>query len=343
MVRTKTEVSAKLDPQPESSRAPKLRIGFVLAPQFTLGAFANFLDMIRLAADARDRSRQIDCQWAVLGEEGESIESSSGLRVQAWETYGSPERFDYIVVVGGLLQKRNFVSANVNSFLTAAAAAHVPLIGLCTGSFILARAGLLDGYQVCVSWFHIEEFREQFPRLRAESSHQFVIDGERLTCAGGISSAHLAGHLVEKHVGRGRALKGFRVMLEEATWPATAWQPEEIVTRPSHDALVKRAMLQIEGSLGGESRLSMLALSLGLSVRQLQRRFEQDIGIGVREYRRNLQMARAKWLLEHTDWQMTKIALDCGFSDSAHFSRTFKQQFHTLPSAFRKQRVHPDG
>jgi transcriptional regulator GlxA family with amidase domain len=229
------------------------------------------------------------------------------------------------------------VSANVNAFLAAAANAHVPLVALCTGSFILARAGLLEGYQVCVSWFHIHEFREEFPSLKAESAHQFIVDGERLTCAGGISSAHLAGHLIEKHVGRGRALKSLRILVEEASLPASAWQPEEIVTRPSHDNLVKKAMLQIERNIGDRTQLPLLARSLGISIRQLQRRFERDIGIGVREYRRSLQLSRAKWLVEHSDWPMTKIALDCGFSDSAHFSRTFKQHFNTLPSTDRKQ------
>src|SRR3546814_2385498 len=82
----------------------------------------------------------------------------------------SPERFDYIVVVGGLLHGKTRASSNVNVFLKSAARARVPLIGLCTGSFILARAGLLDGYQICVSWFHIGEFKDEFPSLRAESS-----------------------------------------------------------------------------------------------------------------------------------------------------------------------------
>jgi transcriptional regulator GlxA family with amidase domain len=325
------------DMQAEPKREPKLRIGFILAPRFTLAAFANFVDVIRLAADSRDHSQQIDCEWAVLGEPGELIESSCGLRVQSWDVLESPKRFDYIVVVGGLLHGRPRATADAIAFLAAAERAHIPLVGLCTGSFILARAGLLDGYQVCVSWFHLNEFRDEFPSLNVESKHQFIVDGERLTCAGGISSAHLAGHLIEKHVGRGRALKSFRIMLEEASLPANAWQPEEIVTRPSHDNLVKKAMLQIERNLGEHTQLPALARSLGISIRQLQRRFERDVGIGVREYRRTLQLARAKWLVEHSDWPMTKIALDCGFSDSAHFSRTFKQHFHALPSLDRKQ------
>lgn len=315
----------------------KLRIGFVLAPRFTLAAFANFIDAVRLAADEGDRSRQIHCEWAVLGESGGTIESSCGLHVQPWDTLADPGRFDYIVVVGGLLHGGTRVSQRVNAFLQAAADAQVSLAGLCTGPFILARAGLLDGYQVCVSWFHIADFKEEFPALQAESSRMFVIDRDRLTCAGGTSVVHLASHLIERHCGRSHAIKSLRILIEEAALPAGAWQPEEVVTRPAQDSLVKRAMLNIEQDVGRRTPLPKLAGSLGISVRQLQRRFESDIGIGVREYRSSLQLSRAKWLVEHTDRSMTEVALDCGFSDSAHFSRTFKKHFDILPSLHRKR------
>lgn len=321
----------------EPSHKPKLRIGFVLAPRFTLAAFANFVDAIRLAADEGDRSRQIECEWAVLGELGETIESSCGLRVQPWGPLEDPTNFDYVVVVGGLLHANVRASSNANRFLKAAAKAKVPLIGLCTGSFILARAGLLTGYQVCVSWFHINEFREEFPSLSVESTQLFVIDRDRLTCAGGTSVVHLASHLIEKHCSRAQALKSLRILIEQSPLPGGAWQPEEVVTRPAQDHLVKRAMLDIEEDIGNRTPLPELAGSLGISVRQLQRRFEADIGIGIQEYRRNLQLSRAKWLVEHTDRSMTEIALECGFSDSAHFSRTFRDHFQVVPSHDRKQ------
>src|SRR3546814_2214324 len=73
----------------------------------------------------------------------------------------------------------------------------------------------------------------------------FVIDRDRLTCAGGTSVVHLASHLIEKHCGRAQALKSLRIMIEQQSLPAGAWQQEEIVTRTSQDSLVKRAMLAI--------------------------------------------------------------------------------------------------
>src|SRR5262245_20465608 len=143
---------------------PRMRVGFVLTPRFTLTAYAGFADALRLAADDGDRSRQIDCQWETLGDPRRPMVSSCGAGVQATAELADPERFDYVVVVGGLLHGGQKVQPGTYPFLRAASRAGVNLVGLCTGSFVLARAGLLDGYAACVNWFHREDFLAEFPR-----------------------------------------------------------------------------------------------------------------------------------------------------------------------------------
>lgn len=322
--------------RPVASR-PKLSVGFVLAPRFTLTAFASFIDAIRLAADEGDRSRQIECRWAVLGEPGKMIESSCGLRVQPWDEMMEPNRFDYIVVVGGLLHGHQDVVLGTYGFLQLAARQGVPLIGLCTGSFILARAGLLKGYEACVSWFHKEEFEAEFPDIRVQSNNMFIVDRDRMTCAGGTSVVHLASQLIESHCGRAQALKSLRILIEEQPLPAKAWQPEAIMTRQAQDEVVRRAMHLIEQNLSDQISVADLSRALGVSVRQLERRFLADAGITALDYKLRLRLARAKWLVEHTGRTMTQIALDCGFSDASHFCRTFKRHYTTLPSQLRNE------
>jgi transcriptional regulator GlxA family with amidase domain len=227
----------------------KLRVGFLLTPRFTLTAFAGFIDALRLAADEGDRSRQQICRWDVLGLEGPPILSSCGTGVVPTASFGSPERYDYLVVVGGLLHGGQQVPERLISMLREAAAAGVKLVGLCTGSFVLARAGLLDGHVACVSWFHREEFAEEFPDCRVVSNQMFIIDRDRLTCAGGTSVVHLAAYLIEKAIGRASAVKALRIMIEEQPLPSRTLQPEAVMSERSNDSTVRKAMLLLEQQL----------------------------------------------------------------------------------------------
>lgn len=334
-------------PAPTGKHAPKMRVGFVLAHRFTLTAFAGFVDALRLAADDGDRSRPIECEWAVLGDPAVDLVSSCGATVRPWSALEEPGRFDYIVVVGGLLHGGQRVPAECYAFLRAAARANVALVGLCTGSFVLARAGLLDGYLACVSWFHREDFQKEFPALRVVTNRMFVVDRDRMTCAGGTSVVHLAAHLIEKHCGRALATKSLRIMIEDQPLPASTPQPESVVTRQAHDSIVRRAMLMIEQRLSQPEPLAETAATLGISMRQLERRFLADVGITPRDYRLYLRLARARWMLEHTDLSVTDIGFECGFGDCSHFSRAFTSHFKLRPSGVRRtsrpvqERGHP--
>ena len=318
-----------------SPRQARLRVGFVLTPRFTLTAFAGFVDALRLAADDGDRSRPIACRWAVLGD-ATPIVSSCGAAIQPWDSMTEPERFDYVVVVGGLLHGGQKVLPGTHAFLRAAAKAGVGLVGLCTGSFVLARAGLMDGHVACVSWFHRDDFVHDFPRLQVITNRMFVVDGDRMTCAGGTSVVHLAAHLIARHCSRPLANKSLRILIEEQPLPSNTPQPESVVTRQARDGLVQRAMLLIEQSLSQPDSLGSIAEALGLSPRQLQRRFAGDVGITPREYRLRLRLGRARWMIEHTDLAITDIGLECGFSDGSHFSRAFTRHFEVAPSHLRR-------
>ena len=253
-----------------------------------------------------------------------------------------PESFDYIVVVGGIMHGGQRTSRLTAAFLRQAAAGGVPLIGLCTGSFVLTRLGLMDGYQICVSWLHREDFLDEFPSHTPRTDTRFVVDRDRLTCAGGTSVVHLAAMLIEKHVGRVQATKTLRIMIEDTPLPYEAWQPEAVVTRQARDGVVRQAMLLIEESLAEPISLDSLEGSTGLSLRQLERRFQRDVGISPGEYRLRLRLARATWLLEHTTRPVTEIALECGFTDCAHFSNVHRKRTGQRPLDVRRRSSRPD-
>ena len=224
-----------------SASSPRLRVGFILTRRFTLCAFANFVDVLRLAADEGDGSRPILCGWRVLSTTTDPVVSSSGIAVQPEERLGDPARFDYIVVVGGLMQELEYLDPAHAEFLHRAAEGGVPLVGVCTGAFVLHRAGLLHGYRCCVSWFHHNDFLEQFGGITPVSDQIFVVDRDRLTCSGGTSSAHLAAFLVDRHIGRAAAKKSLAIMMIDEAMAAERPQPGLPLELSTADPLVRKA------------------------------------------------------------------------------------------------------
>lgn len=312
-----------------------LRVGFVLCADFTLVAFSAFVDTLRLAADEGDRSRPIHCRWDVLSHHLDTIRSSAGIEVKPTRVFGDPADFDYIVTVGGLLHGQRCTRQQAD-FLRKAAALGVPLVGLCTGSFVLARLGLMDGVRCCVSWYHHEAFTAEFPEVPSTSEALYVVENDRLTCAGGTSVVHLASHIIESFGGKSRAEKALRILIENDIQSDTALQPAPLYSERAKDARIRRAMLLIERNIENPISCEFIARQSNLSVRQLERLFKTELGISPTAYAERLRMARAHDLLANSREPLYQIAIRCGYKNHSHFSVRFKMAYGISPSAMRQ-------
>ncbi|MDP3138538.1 MAG: AraC family transcriptional regulator, partial [Burkholderiaceae bacterium] len=184
-----------------------------MRPGFTLVAFSALLDVLRLAADEGDGSRPVRCRWSVLGSTQDPIPASCGVRVLPDEHYGDPSRFDVIVVVGGVLRLDPSLDAQTRAFLHAADQSGRVLVGLCTGSITLLRAGLLDGRKCCLHHYHLRDVEGRFPLTEIVADQLFVVDGRYVTCAGGSAVADVGAWLIERQFGRGAARKCMDMLL----------------------------------------------------------------------------------------------------------------------------------
>lgn len=318
-----------------SKTSNPVSVAFILSPAFTMGAFANFIDALRLAADDDDSSRQIRCRWSIMSHDGQPIVASCGLEVLPNSALEDPAKFDYIVVVGGLLKQSKSIPSKIISYLQQAAEKKIPLIGLCTGSFILARAGLMSNAKSCVSWFHYDHFVEEFPRHPVSAEELFIVDNNRLTCAGGVGAVHLAAYIIEKHFGKAEATKALRIMQEEMPLPANTLQPQALVTKKVDNQSVKKAMLLIEKNITTPLPMEEIARQVYVSPRHLERLFQKEIGLSPSSYSLKLRLHRAKSILTNTNRLISSIAIEVGFVDFSHFSRCFKAEFGVSPSKFR--------
>ena len=337
-------------PQSEDSRrgqagaratAAPLRVGVVLADHFTLSAFAVFIDHLRLAADEGDRSRPLHVQWSIMSSRGDAVPASCGVLIQPTSGFRPPASLDYVVVVGGILHAGPQIDEATTRYLREAAASGIPLIGICTGSFILCRAGLMEGRRSCVSWYHYQDFVEAFPGQDVVADRLFLADGPRITCAGGAGAAALATHLIERHLGSAVAQKASQVLLFDRPRAGSEAQPHPPVSETVSEPRVRRALLLMEQNLTRPIAIVAVAEQLGLSVRQLERICREHVGMGPASLYRRLRMRYANWLIENTDRSVTEIAIEAGFADCAHFSRQFKDAYGLSPSTRRLQPQRP--
>lgn len=319
---------------PKTGPQRPLRVGFVLQPSFTLVAFSSFVDSLRLAADEGDRSRPVRCQWDVLSPDLAPIRASCGVEVAPTLRLDEAGRHDIVVVVGGLISGGRRLDARLVEFLKLSARRRIPLAGVCTGSFILARAGLLDGYRACVSWFHYREFTREFPRHEVTSSPLFVTDRDRITCAGGTSVTHLAAHLIERHVGKAESRKALRILIEKAPLPSATPQPAG--TESAQNVWVRRALLLLERNVDSRLSVAGMASELRIGVRQLERVFRAELGMSPAAYARQLRLRHAHQLLLETGRPVSDVASEAGFADAAHFTRRYRSAYGITPTQARK-------
>ncbi|KAA1184444.1 GlxA family transcriptional regulator [Rhizobium tropici] len=313
-----------------------LKVGFVLARSFTLSAFALFIDTLRLASDEADKSGRVLADWQVLGSTRHLITASCGVQVAPTSDFIEPREFDYIVVVGGLLNTDITIDNQTADYLKKAAAQKIPLIGVCTGTFILARLGLMKAHQTCVSWLHYQAYREQFPDNPVRSDRLFNLDRSRGSCAGGSSAADMAAFLVRRHISRDAERNALEVLQIERARSGLDIQPRKPLAIECQDPRLKAVLITMESHIEDVVPTEDLAASVGLSRRQLERLFLEEMKTSPGAVYTRIRMERAKQLVLQTQAPLIEIALEVGFDSASHFARLFRRLFGQSPTELRR-------
>jgi len=333
----KAKVSAK-------ASGVELRIGIYLWPRFPLLSLAGLCDALRHAADLGDQSRQVRCTWTVLSANGRTVTSSCGVDVPAASAASSDGSFDYVAVIGGLLPFMNTADPVGLQFLKAATKMKIPLIGICTGSFALAKHGFMTGRMACIHPFHVHDWQEAFPDLAFTTNCDYIFDGDRITCAGGISIIELATELIRLHCGPDRAAKVVHQM--------TVTQKSSISHMTRRRALgyasadndkLRQAIVLMEKNITTPLEISVIAKIVNSSSRQLERVFLVETNTSPSEFYRNSRLKYGRWILVTTDTPVSTIAYECGFADASHFIRHFQQLYGVSPGRLRKALHSPEG
>lgn len=250
---------------------------------------------------------------------------AAGVQVAPTSDFIDPGNFHYVVVVGGLLGKEPAVDHQTIQFLKKADAKRVPLVGLCTGSFILAEAGLMEGYETCISWLHYKAFREQFPTLGVRADRLFALDKRRGSCAGGSSAADLAALIVRQYLGNDAERNALEVLQIEKARSTRDVQVRRPLQLDCEDARIKAVLILMEQTLSDSLTIEALASSVGVSRRQLERLFFQELNLSPAQVYQRIRMEKALTLLTRTkapmienwEWTMPPTSLRSSAEPSA--------------------------
>ena len=315
----------------------EIRIAMILLDKFTLAAFAGFMDVLRLAADDAAKSRQNRISWEVYGLGSSSVRSSCGVSVTAHNGTPSPQDYDYLAICGGNGYEDEAPAISLMQVIQAAHRARRGLLGICTGSFAIARAGLVGQRTFCIHWNVQDAFRSRFPNAQTSVDKIFIDEGDVITCAGSTAAIDLGLYLVVRHCGQPRAQQVMRHMMLTEMRPASLPQAHfYLLPEGDCDNRLRRALHFMEQQLDHSPSIAAIARYCGVSVRQLERIFRQTLDETPVAACRRMRLNYGRQLLTASFRSITEIAHTTGFSDTAHFSREFRKEFGTPPQQYRR-------
>ncbi|TNF19950.1 MAG: GlxA family transcriptional regulator [Rhodobacteraceae bacterium] len=303
------------------------RFVFVLLENFSLLPFAAALECLRIANRMAGKTLY---DWRVLGEGGESQTSSAGTVFKLEGDLDELGRDDVIMVCGGIEIQRATTRKLLN-WLRREARKGPKVGGLCTGSYALARAGLLDGKKATIHWENHDSFAEEFEDVQL-TKRVFAIDGNRITTAGGTSSIDMMLKVLADDHGPDLANAVADQMIYSSIRTDQDTQRLSVPTRIGvrHPKLAQ-VIQKMEANIEEPISPSILAQEVGMSTRQLERLFRRYLNRSPKRYYMELRLEKARNLLMQTDMSVINVALACGFASPSHFSKCYRAHYATTP------------
>ena len=307
---------------------------FVLLPQFTLLSFASALDCLRIANRVIGREAYT---WKLVGEGGGEMACSAGTAFKLDGDLGDLGRDDVVVICGGI-DIQQATTKRLMNWLRREARKGLAIAGLCTAAHAMAKAGLLDGKKATIHWENQDSFSEEFEEVRLTKS-VFVVDGNRMTTAGGTSSIDLMLKVIADDYGEEVANSVADQQIYSSIRTDQDTQRLSVPTRIGvrHPKL-SQVIQMMENNIEEPISPSILAKYVGMSTRQLERLFRRYLNRSPKRYYMELRLQKARNLLMQTDMSVINVALACGFASPSHFSKCYRAHYDTTP--YRERGSH---
>jgi transcriptional regulator GlxA family with amidase domain len=313
---------------------PTREFVFLLAETFSMMPFVAALEPLRLANRVSGRRLY---SWRLVSETGAPVVASSGVTIEVDGGLDEVAREAAIVVCAGFGLERA-ASKPVLTWLRKQVRRGAGIGAVCTGAYVLAKAGLLDGKRCTIHWENQAAFAEDFPEVEL-SKLLYVVDDGVFTSAGGTSAADMMLHLISEHHGPDLASLVADTLVHT---PVRTEADEQRLSVPARIGVRHPKLVQIiqtmERSTEEPVSPSDLARAVNMSTRQLERLFRRYLNRSPKRYYMELRLEKARNLLLQTDMSVINVALACGFASPSHFSKCYRSHYNTTP--YRERGSH---
>jgi transcriptional regulator GlxA family with amidase domain len=268
----------------------------------------------------------------VLSEAGGPVPSSVGVPVDT-KPFASPA-FDTLVVSGNM--QITAASPGLIDFVRRAQSQSRRIASICTGAFVLAEAGILDGRRATTHWLTARELQNRHPKVKMEEDRIFIVDDGVWTSAGMSAGIDLALGMVEKDFGAELARTvAHKLVLYHRRAGGQSQHSELLKLNPKSDR-IQQALAHARQNLKAELSVKELAEAAHLSPRQFSRAFHAETGQSPAKAVENLRLEAARLMMEQGRHSIDEVARETGFADRERMRRAFLRAFGQPPQAIRR-------
>jgi len=309
-------------------RAPEPQhIGILLLDQFSVISFSCTVEPLR---EANSVLKKKVYDWRVYSHDGKAVLASNGLSVNVHGSIDEVQSCPMIIVCSSF-DPHLYASKRVISWLRKLARQGTVLGGVETASWVLARAGLLNGYKATIHWENRSSIEEVFPEVIL-TDNIFEIDRDRFTASGAGAAMDMMLHFIGRQHGVAVASSVAEQFIYNRTRGSDA--PQRLSASQKYafrNPKLRRLTELLDSQLERRIDVRELAGTSGLSSRQVHRLFKTHLGMSPQAYHRKLRLQRAREMLRQTELTVLEIAMASGFSSSSDFSRVYRRAFRQSP------------
>ncbi|CAN7278252.1 GlxA family transcriptional regulator [Rhizobium sp. LjRoot254] len=307
-----------------------VQIDILAFPETTVILLASVIEPLRAANRIAGRTLY---GWRLLSLDGKPVETTAGIAMPVDGAFKPGNEENPLFVVSSYNWRRSNTTA-VKMALSRTARHRSMIVGVESGTWLMAEASLLDNHKVTVHWEDQEDFSTRYPEIDVVKE-RFVIDRRRMTSGGALPTLDMMLEIIRRRQGYSMALEVSRSFLYERGGGGGEIRPSAPSSVGMLDRRLYQAVKLMEDTVDQPLSLENLAARTGISARHLQTLFQKSFGVSPHVHYLALRLNAARRRVIETDASLADIAAGTGFNSASAFSRAYRTQFQESPSETR--------